>query len=104
MQSRFEALCRPSTPKSVEVQNWKPREVCGGDCFSAKLTCTNGKSYRVSTELNPIVSPHLAILYRAGAWLFPLALLGILLITIGVAVVSGRPALSLLFNIPFVLY
>jgi hypothetical protein len=104
MQSRYEALCHPSAPKSVEVQNWKPRELCAGDCFTAKLTCSSGKSYRFATELNPTVSAREATLYRSGAWLFPLVALAVLLIAIGIGIVSGSPALSLLINAPFLLY
>ncbi len=52
-QSSLERQCAPAVPLRQELLSWKPADLCTGDCFVWRLTCSNGKQVDLQANIHP---------------------------------------------------
>jgi hypothetical protein len=95
LQPRMQAACWPASPASYIILRWKPRDTCTNDCFVSRLTCTNGKSYELTSKIHPATTEFQFTFSNWMPWSLLLYLLPLLII-VGITTVGSGAAVPLL--------
>ncbi len=96
LQSKMEAICRPSAPAAYSIERWKRQGACTNDCFVSRLKCSNGKTFELQSAVHPGTTQIQMLLYNWAPWSFIFFLLPFCII-VGLATAGSnifRPLLA----------
>src|SRR5450631_3984970 len=102
LRPRMDAICWPASPASYTVLRWKPRDTCTTDCFTSRLTCTNGKRYDVASKNHPATTEFQTSLVSWMPWSLLIYLLPFLIVASVATVESSASVPLLILNAGFV--
>jgi hypothetical protein len=104
LQSKMDAMCRPSAPATYSIERWKPQGACTNDCFVSRLKCSNGKTIELQSAIHPGTTDLQMLLYYWAPWSFIFFLVPFCLI-VGLATAGSNFSRSLLaLNVLFAAY
>jgi hypothetical protein len=75
MQSGMNAWCQPAKATSHTITRWKAPNSCRNDCFTWRLTCSNGKHVMLESAVSPATTQGQKAFYDWAPWSFLLYLL-----------------------------